>query len=102
MRYHWGLGVGHVYSHKSSPSSINTSPCLPSPGNTGRVPPELHDPAPVHNQEDDTDGDDLEHCMMDRDADAWLDLGLQEENDSSSKDDDYDLERHEMYFDDDY
>ena len=33
IRYHWGMGIGHVYSHDQVPSRI-VPPNAPSTGNT--------------------------------------------------------------------
>lgn len=99
MRYYWGLGVGHAYAHKDSPSPIRNNPPLPpSPGNPEQASLELLNKGQAHGRAHDN----LENCMADGDADAWLDLEPGGGDDSGGEDDDYDAERRaEMYFDSD-
>src|SRR6266849_4441227 len=66
MRYHWGLGVGHVYSHGQTPD-------VPTPAQTFQATPDT-DSAEVilehpDNQYDETDAENPEFKFENREDD---------------------------------
>lgn len=91
MRYHWGLGVGHVHAHR--PRNVGASAIVPTYGHTPGVDeaedceelqPELtitgHNPSlPDDSYKSD---DDPEYGLEDRDKEGWddEDVGEASEN----------------------
>jgi hypothetical protein len=84
MRYHWGLGVGHLYAHHSI--STSSSACTPDSRDTdtqgdGSVdlgPFDLgpsHENAHLNVEDNDTDceSDNPELGLNDRDPEGWED-----------------------------
>lgn len=77
MRYHWGMGIGHIHAHERS------TPVIPS----GRQGPLefLEEPEPTTRVPDlqDTDmeeREDPELALEDREAEGWEDVSDSEES----------------------
>ena len=89
MRYHWGLGVGHLHAHQPT----STSNCIPDeakntqddqfqgvePGES----PNMHTPSPYPENASDIESDDPELGLDDREADVWQDSETQDLEDDS-------------------
>jgi hypothetical protein len=84
MRYHWGLAVGHVYTHGDKPAvrtatctSSEEGPCLNSHSEVMRTPHRNERPVvsaiEVFN-EDASDTDQLELDLGNRSDDEWEDV----------------------------
>jgi hypothetical protein len=88
MRYHHGLGVGHIYAHSSAPASASSHPSYES--NQQMLDGEEHDSA---------DGPELEHNSSDGfDIDYDLDDDIEDSlEDNPGIDDDEFLAMHEVY-----
>jgi hypothetical protein len=82
MRYHWGLGIGHVHAHQVTPDSacIYEQSTDTNPSDTSSRDPEtLTGPQDLHDAG--TAGDaachelgDLEMALYDRDFEGWDDV----------------------------
>jgi hypothetical protein len=75
MRYHWGLAVGHVYSHDSAANTSTGTSAVQSSVIDGGLEPELEaatdpnpDPHPPHHDSD-SDTEDPELGFEDREDD---------------------------------
>jgi hypothetical protein len=116
MRYHWGLGIGHVYSHGRGPYLHDNywAPDLAEPDNTNEGESHLQ-PAPVLDLCDDPmewdsqlnsgvggpmDVEDLELGLEERDKEPdieWDDSGSNSEPSDMSDISDEEVELHSMY-----
>ena len=87
MRYHWGLGVGHLHVHQSTSShqsmGIN-APDEPVP----ELPPGGGDTR-ISDVEDDDESDNSEMALEDREFEGWDDV---ESNDDGNNSDEQDSE----------
>jgi hypothetical protein len=85
MRYHWGLGVGHIHAHQhafsksSDPTPLKLTPedkhqNIQSPG---RDPEGMADENGAQSQDGNSDvegPDNPELCLQDRDWEGWEDV----------------------------
>lgn len=71
MRYHWGLAVGHVYSHGQGVDAPSTPAAAQDSGDTAENETVL-DPCPRDDQDDASDTEDPELGFYDREDD-WVD-----------------------------
>jgi hypothetical protein len=89
MRYHWGLGVGHLHAHQPrSTATSSYTPCQPGDtkddqyaepepeGAEGRVDYDGHEPSaePGDNASDIYESDDSELRLDERDLEGWEDV----------------------------
>ena len=84
MRYHWGLGVGHLYAH--GPSS--TSCCSEHDGDDIDLDPHEGSGDKQHVQDEDSDNYNSDHpelSLEDREAEGWEDV----QSDNSDSGDGY-------------
>ena len=96
IHYHWGMGIGHVYSHNLVPSHI-VPPSVPSMGNTldPTIDSQGHGQIESDPQEEDQDPDDFDPALgFDNHEDDWLDVVEEMEEDG---DDRLLFEMHHMY-----
>lgn len=88
MRYHWGLGVGHVYAHDQTPSRAVTI-FSESESNTDLNRPQgvptSEDATPVFN-DNESDIEQPEFELRNRDDDLWEDITI--DNSKGLTDDD--------------
>ena len=87
MRYHWGLGIGHTYSHEGA--SCFQQPPIPSPVDESES--EGDEDAPP--QKDDTG-------PSNQDADSDHAESASDTTESSDSDDEAFLELHDTYYSD--
>jgi hypothetical protein len=104
MRYHWGLGVGHLHAHHFT----STSSCIPDNndadtqgnGSADLEPSESelgpsHESAHLNVEVDDTDheSDNSELRLDDRDLEGWQDVESNaSEDDDNGEDDSKDMD----------
>jgi hypothetical protein len=103
MRYHWGLAVGHVYTHRHECTNegvswpgINEYECLDSPDEE-RGPPDQDQMMEEPNQTDHVDvdlGSGTDGSGSDSDDEDW---SPSEEDESQSSDDEYLADIDDMY-----
>jgi hypothetical protein len=79
MRYHWGLGVGHVYSHgQNAAGNSSTSTTAMQTVNIGADTSSVHEGIPEWRQQGQDDGSDTENPELGfdngGDDDDWIDL----------------------------
>jgi hypothetical protein len=77
MRYHWGLGVGHVYSHgQNAASNSSTSTTAMRTVDIGADTGSVHEGIPEWCQQGQDDGSDTENPELgfDNREDDWIDL----------------------------
>ena len=110
MRYHWGLGVGHLHAHQhtvtSAPISEKDAQDARSPEYEPEETLDENDVnAQVEAQDGDSEGyhsDNPELCLEDRDLEGWEDVesedsdGEDEERDED-EDEDEDMEGPDIY-----
>lgn len=96
MRYYWGLGIGHTYSHTRQASSSNALVSVPCPNhedNSNQFP----DTA-VLEELDATTGDEPEFSLENREDDCLPDEEFEEDDLAANNDGDVDLGAYqEMY-----
>ena len=104
MRYYWGLGVGHVYSHQTSPLEQvlkNLSPANQQPKQAGASLQVCNSSQAILVDESVVADDVVDHeTGMGGDDDAWLEPEVQDEDndrDTNYSDDEAIFYRHEMY-----
>jgi hypothetical protein len=96
MRYHWGLGVGHLHAHRSASTlgnvtkeSDDTWNVQPLDGGPEEVPGEDDIQIDTQNCNSDVyDSDNSELGLDDRDLEGWEDV----ESDAEDGDGDQDME----------
>ena len=96
IHYHWGMGIGHVYSHNQVPSHI-VPPSAPSMGNTldPTIDSQGHGQIESDPKEEDQDPDDFDPALgFDNREDNWLDVEEEMEEDG---DDGLLFKMHHMY-----
>jgi hypothetical protein len=96
MRYHWGLGVGHLHAHQHAATSI--------PGEDSHIRTQSPDCEPDVDENDvgaqtqdrdgDNDADDPELSLTERDLEGWEDVA------SDDSDNELQVESHEDDFTD--
>jgi hypothetical protein len=114
VRYHWGLGVGHVYSHTRTTSGESAKDMDPrrtlvpaqdthpashvEPVTAGQVPSTTEEQPIVH-AELESDGDDVDHNLRGVQDDKWeeSDDDGQPSNSGYPSDDDEQMAMEEMY-----
>ena len=64
MRYHWGLGVGHTYSHVRDRSELNGESITPQDDASDHMPSNVHAGTEPGNPHD-------EFSLVDRDRLGW-------------------------------
>jgi hypothetical protein len=77
MRYHWGLGVGHVYSHgQQAAGNSTTSTTAMQTVDIGADMGSVHEGIPERRQQGQDDGSDAENPELgfDNREDDWIDL----------------------------
>lgn len=97
MRHHWGLGIGHTYSHNpgSTSSNVNQPPTDLGRGSSSEQLDVLEPPASgeTHDSDSNSEGSEI---GFDNRQDDWLEVGV-EEGYEDELDDDTLLEMDEMY-----
>ena len=96
MRYHWGLGIGHLYSHANVTNPSTTAAQCSDNGETSATTEDNMIPHQPHD-ENDSEVDDPELCSENRED---CDLGEAEEgseNGLDTEDDDELLAMDDMY-----
>ena len=104
MRYHWGLGVGHVYSHRTSPLEQvlkNLSPVNERPEQAGASLQVRNSSQAILVDESIVTNDAADHKTgMGEDDDAWLEPEVRDkgnDEDTDYSDEEAIFHRHEMY-----
>ena len=91
MRYHWGLGVGHLYAHRPT----FTFRCEPESEDEMFVDldPDEGSGRAKQVQDGDSDNDNSDHpefALEDREAEGWEDVEINNSDDGSYSGDDSD------------
>jgi hypothetical protein len=104
MRYHWGLGVGHLYAHQP----MSASRCVlgePKDTQDDQFPnaesgesSNAHAPSPYLDNASDIESDDSELGLDDRDAEGWQDVETEGSDHGSDIDGEHDSEGTEEDF----
>lgn len=80
MRYHWGLGVGHIHAHQSAYTSGCVSNLAEDAQDIDAELPEAprDSPAQVNDRGSDMgyESDNPELCLEDRDLEGWDDIEM--------------------------
>jgi len=87
MRYHWGLGVGHLYSHGQTADVPATAQTRTFHTTTDTAPEIVLQPRLGDNQYDETDAENPEFGFENREDD-WIDVEEDFREDRYEDDDD--------------